>query len=127
MEFKKNKTTSIAKKVITFVILINLFVSIIILLFQIKKDREDFDASLKERFENLKRGTTTLGVDIYGEDEPKVMSFLKGLIAQDDFSYTFISEPDDKDEIIRVTCLKNKFTREPLGHWYIEFNSKEAA
>ena len=38
-----------------------------------------------------------------------------------------MEDADEKDEISRVTCLKNRFTREPLGNWYIEFNSKEAA
>ena len=132
MKLEKNKTTSIAKKVITFVILINLFVSIIVLLFQIKKDREDFDASLKERFENLERGTTTLGVDIYGEDEPKVMSFLKGLIAQDDFSYTFISEPDDKEEILyefppkdALPGLNKNFEKRVIKVFVTDESSKE--
>ena len=39
----------------------------------------------------------------------------------------FKEEDSDVDEIKRVTILKNKFTQQPLGHWYIEFNSAQAA
>ena len=31
------------------------------------------------------------------------------------------------DEIKRVTILKNKMTMQPIGNWYIEFNSEKAA
>ena len=36
-------------------------------------------------------------------------------------------EDSEKDEIKRLTCLKNRFTHQPLGHWYIEFNTVQAA
>jgi len=31
------------------------------------------------------------------------------------------------DEIKRVTILKNKMTMQPIGNWYIEFNTETAA
>ena len=100
VDLKKGKTTSIAKKVIVFVIAVNLFVSVIVLIFQIGKDSEEFKANLNEKFKNFEKSLGPLALNLWNRNVSIVKSFLKSVVAQTDFSYTFIKKPGEKGDIL---------------------------
>jgi len=102
MKNSSKENTSIAKKVIFYVIFSGIFVAFIGTTLSLRRDYNKFKKNLTLSFKNVEKTyLETLATSLYSEDNDQVKNILKGILSTPDFIYVEISGVDDESDEIK--------------------------
>ena len=102
MNKPQKENTSIAKKVILYVVISGLLVAIAGTFLSLRRDYTKFKKNLESSFKNVEKTyLETLATSLYSEDNEQVGNILKGILGTPDFIYVQISGVEEEEKEIK--------------------------
>ena len=102
MNKPQKENTSIAKKVILYVVISGLLVAIAGTFLSLRRDYTKFKKNLESSFKNVEKTyLDSLATSLYSEDNEQVENILKGILGTPDFIYVQIAGVEEEEKEIK--------------------------